>query len=61
MKYAPKKVFIKENENYIEITNEEHERRKATDEQYAKSGNLFPCKVIFSKWTRHSIRIITEK
>lgn len=36
MKYAPKKVFIKENKNYIEITNEEHERRKATDEQYAK-------------------------
>jgi len=36
MKYAPKKVFIKENEIYIEITNEEHESRKATDEQYAK-------------------------
>ena len=36
MKYAPKKVFIKENGNYIEITNEEHELRKATDEQYAK-------------------------
>ena len=36
MKYAPKKVFIKENENYIEITNEEHECRKMTDEQYAK-------------------------
>lgn len=31
MKYAPKKVFIKENENYIGITNEEHERRKTTD------------------------------
>ena len=36
MKHAPKKVFIKENEIYIEITNEEHESRKATDEQYAK-------------------------
>ncbi len=36
MKYAPKKVFIKENDVYIEITNEEHEARKATDEQYAK-------------------------
>ncbi len=36
MKYAPKKVFIKENEIFIEITNEEHESRKATDEQYAK-------------------------
>ena len=36
MKYAPKKVFIKENDVYIEITNEEHESRKATDEQYAK-------------------------
>ena len=36
MKYAPKKVFIKENEIFIEITNEEHKSRKATDEQYAK-------------------------
>ena len=36
MKYAPKKVFIKENNIYIEITNEEHEARKATDKQYAK-------------------------
>ncbi len=36
MKYAPKKVFIKENGIYIEISNEEHESRKATDEQYAK-------------------------
>ena len=36
MKYAPKKVFIKGNDSYIEITNEEHELRKATDEQYAK-------------------------
>ena len=36
MKYAPKKVFIKENDVYIEITNEEHEARKATDKQYAK-------------------------
>ena len=36
MKYAPKKVFIKENDIYIEITNEEHEARKATDKQYAK-------------------------
>lgn len=36
MKYAPKKVFIKDNENYIEITNEEHERRKTTDNTYGK-------------------------
>lgn len=36
MKYAPKKVFIKENNIYIEITNEEHEARKAMDKQYAK-------------------------
>lgn len=36
MKYAPKKVYIKENDNFIEITNEEHESRKATDEKYAK-------------------------
>ena len=36
MKYTPKKVFIKENNIYIEITNEEHEARKAMDKQYAK-------------------------
>ena len=36
MKYTPKKVYVKENDNFIEITNEEHESRKATDEQYAK-------------------------
>ena len=36
MKYAPKKVFIKENGNYIEITNEEHELRKETDDTYRK-------------------------
>ena len=36
MKYVPKKVFIKENNIYIEITNEEHEARKAMDKQYAK-------------------------
>lgn len=36
MKYTPKKVYVKENDNFIEITNEEHENRKATDEQYAK-------------------------
>ena len=36
MKYAPKKVFRKENNIYIEITNEEHEARKAMDKQYAK-------------------------
>ena len=36
MKYAPKKVYVKENNNFIEITNVEHEARKATDEQYAK-------------------------
>ena len=38
MKYTPKKVYVKENDNFIEITNEEHESRKATDEQYAKRG-----------------------
>ena len=36
MKYTPKKVYVKENDKFIEITNEEHESRKATDEQYAK-------------------------
>ena len=36
MAYKPTNVFIKENDEYIEITNEEHERRKATDEQYAQ-------------------------
>ena len=36
MKYIPKKVYVKENDNFIEITNEEHESRKATDEQYAE-------------------------
>ena len=36
MKHTPKKVYVKENDNFIEITNEEHESRKATDEQYAK-------------------------
>lgn len=36
MKYAPKKVFIKENDIYIEITNEEHESRKAADDTYKK-------------------------
>ena len=36
MKYTPKKVYVKENDNFIEITNEEHESRKATDEQYAE-------------------------
>ena len=36
MKYTPKKVYVKENDNFIEITNEEHESRKAMDEQYAK-------------------------
>ena len=36
MKHTPKKVYVKENDNFIEITNEEHESRKATDELYAK-------------------------
>lgn len=36
MKYAPKKVFIKLNNSYIEITNEQHEHLKRTDAQYAK-------------------------
>ena len=37
--YAPRKVFVLENGEYIELTNEEFERRKATDPTYA--GKLF--------------------
>ena len=32
MSYAPKKVFILENGKYVEITNEEHNKRKADDQ-----------------------------
>lgn len=35
MKYAPKKVFVLENGNYIEITYEEFCHRKQTDASYA--------------------------
>ena len=34
-KYAPRKVFILQNGEYIELTNEEFERRKANDPTYA--------------------------
>ena len=37
--YAPRKVFVLENGEYIELTNEEFEHRKATDPTYA--GKLF--------------------
>ena len=33
--YAPRKVFILENGEYIELTNEEFEHRKVTDPTYA--------------------------
>ena len=33
--YAPRKVFVLENGEYIELTNEEFEHRKATDPTYA--------------------------
>jgi hypothetical protein len=33
--YAPRKVFVLENGEYIELTNEEFEHRKATDPSYA--------------------------
>jgi hypothetical protein len=33
--YAPRKVFILANGEYIELTNEEFERRKASDPTYA--------------------------
>ena len=36
MSYKFTNIFIKENDKYIEITNEEHENRKTTDEQYAQ-------------------------
>ncbi len=36
MKYAPKKVFIKVNNSYLEITNEEHEHLKSIDAEYRK-------------------------
>ena len=35
MKYAPRKVFILENGEYIELTNEEFESRKENDPTYA--------------------------
>ena len=34
-KYAPRKVFILENGEYIEITNDEHESRVESDLTYA--------------------------
>ena len=34
MKYAPKKVFILENNEYVEITYEELCHREATDKSY---------------------------
>ena len=36
MSAAPKKVFILENDEYVEITNEEHCQRKEHDRQYSK-------------------------
>lgn len=36
MKYNPKRVHILENGQYMEITNEDHEYRKATDAAYAE-------------------------
>ena len=36
MKYEPKKVFIKESGQYIEITYQEHQQRREKDEEYAK-------------------------
>jgi RNA polymerase sigma factor (sigma-70 family) len=33
--YAPRKVFVLENGEYIELTNEEFEHRKVTDPSYA--------------------------
>ena len=35
-KYAPRKVFILENGEYIELSNEEFERRKENDPTYAE-------------------------
>ena len=34
-KYAPRKIFILENGEYIELTNEDFERRKGNDPTYA--------------------------
>ena len=36
MKYEPRKVFVLENNEYIEISAKEHQYRKETDPQYAK-------------------------
>ncbi len=36
MKYAPKKVFVKVDNSYIEISNEQHEQLRITDKQYAQ-------------------------
>lgn len=49
MKHAPEKVFIKENGEYIEISNQEHEARKSADKQYTErkfvlvQGCLMEC------------------
>ena len=40
MSAAPKKVFILENDEYVEITNEEHCQRKEHDRQYSKPFHL---------------------
>ena len=41
MSAAPKKVFILENDEYVEITNEEHCQRKEHDRQYSKKYFIF--------------------
>lgn len=41
MKYAPKKVFIKENDEYVEISYDEFCRRERTDDTY-KSKKFLP-------------------
>lgn len=41
MSNAPKKVFILENDEYVEITFEEHCKRKASDSKYSKKYFIF--------------------
>ena len=36
MKYEPKKVFIKENGENVEITYQEHQYRQSSDAEYQK-------------------------
>ena len=36
MSYAPKKVFILENGKYVEISYEEHSKRKTNDPEYGE-------------------------